>query len=245
MFNYNNFMDRFKTWRKKPIFWVAMLFLWPLLLLGLLVILGLWSIQDIKKNRGQRSWYQIRGTYGLLFIGILLLSGFTQKNGSNNTEINSQASSTMVSSQSDKSDDQSSSEAKASSKAQQESIAASEKAASEASEKAAYDASVKASSEAAVSSQNAASESAARASAAIAAEEASKAYEAKSVVQQTTEQPTPQNDTGGTVFVTGGGRSDVYWYSTSSMPARTNKNNIITMTEADALAQGKRHSMTE
>lgn len=136
----------------------------------------------------------------------------------------------MVSSQSDKSDDQSSSEAEASSKAQQESIAASEKAA--------YDASVKASSEAAVSSQNAVSESTARASAA-------KAAEAKSVVQQTIEQPAPQNDTGRTVFVTGGGKSDVYWYSTSSMPARTNKNNIITMTEADALAQGKRHSMTE
>lgn len=148
----------------------------------------------------------------------------------------------MVSSQSDKSDDQSSSEAEASSKAQQESIAASEKAASEASEKAAYDASVKASSEAAVSSQNAASESAARASV---AEEASKAAEAKSIAQQTIEQPAPQNDNGRTVFVTGGGRSDVYWYSTSSMPARTNKNNIITMTEADALAQGKRHSMTE
>lgn len=214
-----------------------MMFLWPFLLLGLLVLLGLWSIKDIKKKRGQRSWYKIRGTYGLLFIGILLLSGFAQKNESTSTEINSQSSSIMVSSQSDKSDDQSSSEAEASSKAQQESIAA-----SEASEKAAYDASVKASSEAAVSSQNAASESAARASA---AEEASKAVEAKSIAQQTIEQPAPQNDTGRTVFVTGGGKSNVYWYSTSSMPARTNKNNIITMTEADALAQGKRHSMTE
>lgn len=50
MFNYNDFMDRFKTWRKKPLFWVAMLFLWPFLLLGLLVLLGLWSIKDIKKN---------------------------------------------------------------------------------------------------------------------------------------------------------------------------------------------------
>ncbi|WP_455647481.1 hypothetical protein [Leuconostoc sp.] len=105
-----------------------------------------------------------------------------------------------------------------------------------------YDASVKASSEAAVSSQNAASECAARASA---AEEASKAVEAKSIAQQTIEQPAPQNDTGRTVFVTGGGKSNVYWYSTSSMPARTNKNNIIPMTEAEALAQGKRHSMTE
>lgn len=178
-----------------------MLFLWPFLLLGLLVLLGLWSIKDIKKNQGQHSWYKIRGTYGLLFIAILLLSRFTQKADSNNTGISNQASSIMVSSQSEKSDDQPSSEA-------------------------------------AVSSQNAASESAARASAA-------KEAEAKSIAQQTIEQPTPQNDTGRTVFVTGGGKSDVYWYSTSSMPARTNKNNIITMTEADALAQGKRHSMTE
>lgn len=212
-------MDKFKIWRKKPLFWVAMLFLCTFLLLGLLVLLGLWSIKDIKKNRGRRSWYKIRGTYVLLFIGILLLSGFAQKNESTNTEINSQASSIMVFSQSDKSDDQSSSEAEASSKAQQESIAVSKKAASETSEKAA-------------------SESAARASAA-------KGAEAKSIAQKTIEQPAPQNDTGRTVFVTGGGKSDVYWYSTSSMPARTNKNNIITMTEADALAQGKRHSMTE
>lgn len=217
-----------------------MLFIWPVFLLWLL---GLWSINDIKINNGLQPWYKRRGTYGLLFIAIFLLSGIIQKTDSNNTGISSQASSIMVSSQSDKSDDQSSSEAKssleaeASSKAKQESIAASEKAASEAS--------VRASSEAAVSSQNAASESAARAAADKEAEAASKTAEAKSVAQQTIAQPAPQNDTGRTVFVTGGGKSDVYWYSTSSMPARTNKNNIITMTEAEALTQGKRHSKTE
>ncbi|WP_338348642.1 DNA/RNA non-specific endonuclease [Fructobacillus evanidus] len=48
-----------------------------------------------------------------------------------------------------------------------------------------------------------------------------------------------------TVYVTGGGKSDVYWYSTDSMPARTNKANIITMTEAQAKAQGKRLSLKQ
>lgn len=165
--------------------------------------------------------FKIHGTYGFLFIGILLLSGFAQKCEPSNTEINSQALSTVVSSQSDKSKNQSSSDAESSSKA--EAIS-------------------KANPESIAASVKAASENATRASA---AEEASKAVEAKSIAQQTIEQPAPQNDTGRTVFVTGGGKSNVYWYSTSSMPARTNKNNIITMTEADALAQGKRHSMTE
>lgn len=214
-----------------------MMFLWPFLLLGLLVLLGLWSIKDIKKKTRPTLLVQNTRNIWTSFYWNTFIIRICAEKESTSTEINSQSSSIMVSSQSDKSDDQSSSEAEASSKAQQESIAA-----SEASEKAAYDASVKASSEAAVSSQNAASESAARASA---AEEASKAVEAKSIAQQTIEQPAPQNDTGRTVFVTGGGKSNVYWYSTSSMPARTNKNNIITMTEADALAQGKRHSMTE
>ncbi|KMK53777.1 DNA-entry nuclease [Fructobacillus sp. EFB-N1] len=47
------------------------------------------------------------------------------------------------------------------------------------------------------------------------------------------------------VYVTGGGKSDVYWYSTDSMPARTNKANIITMTEAQAKALGKRLSLKQ
>ncbi|MFC4760891.1 DNA/RNA non-specific endonuclease [Fructobacillus durionis] len=54
-----------------------------------------------------------------------------------------------------------------------------------------------------------------------------------------------QNENAGssrTVYVTGGGKSNVCWYDTSNMPARTNKANIITMTEADAIAQGKRLS---
>ncbi|MDD9138599.1 DNA/RNA non-specific endonuclease [Fructobacillus sp. CRL 2054] len=58
------------------------------------------------------------------------------------------------------------------------------------------------------------------------------------------EQPAQNENAGSsrTVYVTGGGKSNVYWYDTSNMPARTNKANIITMTEADAIAQGKRLS---
>ncbi|EHJ52699.1 hypothetical protein [Streptococcus macacae] len=48
-----------------------------------------------------------------------------------------------------------------------------------------------------------------------------------------------------TVYVTGGGKSKVYWYSTDSMPWNTNKNNIIQMKESQAIAAGKRHSLTE
>ncbi|MBS9335104.1 DNA/RNA non-specific endonuclease [Fructobacillus sp. M1-10] len=51
-----------------------------------------------------------------------------------------------------------------------------------------------------------------------------------------------QNGSDRTVYVTGGGKSAVYWYDTSRMPARTNHANIVTMTEADAIAQGKRLS---
>lgn len=47
------------------------------------------------------------------------------------------------------------------------------------------------------------------------------------------------------VYVTGGGKSDVYWYGTNDMPWNTNKDNIVTMTESEAIAAGKRHSLTE
>lgn len=48
-----------------------------------------------------------------------------------------------------------------------------------------------------------------------------------------------------TVYVTGGGKSYVYWYSTESMPWNTNRNNIVEMKESEAIAAGKRHSLTE
>ncbi|WP_057490666.1 hypothetical protein [Streptococcus orisasini] len=47
------------------------------------------------------------------------------------------------------------------------------------------------------------------------------------------------------VYVTGGGKSNVYWYSTDSMPWNTNMNNIVQMKESEAIAAGKRHSLTE
>ncbi|GAO99220.1 DNA/RNA non-specific endonuclease [Fructobacillus ficulneus] len=48
-----------------------------------------------------------------------------------------------------------------------------------------------------------------------------------------------------TVYVSGNGSSDIYWYNPDDMPARTNKSKVITMTEADAQAQGKRHASKE
>jgi DNA-entry nuclease len=48
-----------------------------------------------------------------------------------------------------------------------------------------------------------------------------------------------------TVYVTGGGKSSAYWYSKEAMPKSTNMNNIVEMTEKDAIAQGKHHSKSE
>ncbi|EHN59666.1 deoxyribonuclease [Oenococcus kitaharae DSM 17330] len=47
------------------------------------------------------------------------------------------------------------------------------------------------------------------------------------------------------VYVTGDGRSPVYWYSEDAMPSNTNKSRVIQMTEQQALDQHKRHSKTE
>lgn len=54
-----------------------------------------------------------------------------------------------------------------------------------------------------------------------------------------------QKNTDRTVFVASHGRSNVYWYNENSMPSSTNKNNVITMTEQQALNQGKYHSKEE
>ena len=48
-----------------------------------------------------------------------------------------------------------------------------------------------------------------------------------------------------TVYVARHGTADVYWYDINSIPSNTNKANVVTMTEADALAQGKRHTSKE
>ena len=47
------------------------------------------------------------------------------------------------------------------------------------------------------------------------------------------------------VYVANNGKSKVYWYSKDRMPSKTNKANVVEMTEADAIAAGKRPSKTE
>ena len=47
------------------------------------------------------------------------------------------------------------------------------------------------------------------------------------------------------VYVANHGQSKVYWYSKDRMPPKTNKANVVEMTEADAIAAGKRPSKTE
>lgn len=61
-------------------------------------------------------------------------------------------------------------------------------------------------------------------------------------------QPAQQQEAGQgdrMVYVTGGGTSKVYWYGTGSMPSNTNLNNVVQMTENEAIQAGKRHSLTE
>ena len=47
------------------------------------------------------------------------------------------------------------------------------------------------------------------------------------------------------VYVANHGNAKVYWYSRDRMPAKTNKSNVVEMTEADAIAAGKRPSKKE
>ena len=48
-----------------------------------------------------------------------------------------------------------------------------------------------------------------------------------------------------TVYVAQFGKADVYWYSMENMPSNTRFDRVITMTEADAIASGKRHTSKE
>lgn len=48
-----------------------------------------------------------------------------------------------------------------------------------------------------------------------------------------------------TVYVARFGKADVYWYSMENMPSNTRFDRVITMTEADAIASGKRHTSKE
>ena len=47
------------------------------------------------------------------------------------------------------------------------------------------------------------------------------------------------------VYVANHGNAKVYWYSKDRMPPKTNKANVVEMTEADAIAAGKRPSKKE
>ena len=48
-----------------------------------------------------------------------------------------------------------------------------------------------------------------------------------------------------TVSVATKGKSDIYWYYKENMPANTNKQNVVEMTEAEAKRQGKVHTSKE
>mgnify|MGYP000856301875 FL=1 len=67
------------------------------------------------------------------------------------------------------------------------------------------------------------------------AEEARQEAERLAVEQQQTR----------TVYVARYGKADVYWYSMESMPSNTRFDRVVAMTEADAIASGKRHTSKE
>lgn len=48
-----------------------------------------------------------------------------------------------------------------------------------------------------------------------------------------------------TVYVAQYGKADVYWYSMENMPSNTRFDRVVAMTEADAIASGKRHTSKE
>ncbi|CRH84316.1 Uncharacterised protein [Chlamydia trachomatis] len=48
-----------------------------------------------------------------------------------------------------------------------------------------------------------------------------------------------------TVYIARQGKADVYWYDSGNMPANTNWDNVITMSEQEALNLGKRHTSKE
>ena len=73
------------------------------------------------------------------------------------------------------------------------------------------------------------------------AEEARLAEEAR---QEAERQAAEQQQTR-TVYVARYGRADVYWYSMENMPSNTRFDRVVSMTEADAIASGKRHTSKE
>lgn len=72
MFDYTQFKDNLNIWKRKPLFWLIMVFVWPLFLLWFLV---LWSINDLKKRPSNKKIYQTKGLYGLLIAFLILFGG--------------------------------------------------------------------------------------------------------------------------------------------------------------------------
>ena len=73
------------------------------------------------------------------------------------------------------------------------------------------------------------------------AEEARLAEQAR---QEAERQAAEQQQTR-TVYIAQYGTSDVYWYSMENMPSNTRFDKVVSMTEADAIASGKRHTSKE
>ena len=67
---------------------------------------------------------------------------------------------------------------------------------------------------------------------------------AKQARQEAERQAAEQQQTR-TVYVARNGTADVYWYSMENMPSNTRFDKVVSMTEADAIASGKRHTSKE
>lgn len=73
---------------------------------------------------------------------------------------------------------------------------------------------------------------------------AQQAAEAEQARQETARLAAEQQQTR-TVYVARNGTADVYWYSMENMPSNTRFDRVVSMTEADAIASGKRHTSKE
>ncbi|KXT71220.1 Deoxyribonuclease [Streptococcus gordonii] len=73
---------------------------------------------------------------------------------------------------------------------------------------------------------------------------AQQAAEAEQARQETARLAAEQQQTR-IVYVARNGTADVYWYSMENMPSNTRFDRVVSMTEADAIASGKRHTSKE
>ncbi|MBZ2136041.1 hypothetical protein K1I87_07520 [Streptococcus gordonii] len=73
---------------------------------------------------------------------------------------------------------------------------------------------------------------------------AQQAAEAEQARQETARLAAEQQQTR-IVYVARNGTANVYWYSMENMPSNTRFDRVVSMTEADAIASGKRHTSKE